>query len=112
MNDLKWKQAVLHECMRIESGWHEDNPELTIKEIIDWHYQEASAVSDTTKILADNYIALTCGLENAKFLEIVSMFEVMRTTLIKIADASKLPSNGDPGIIRQEAILALNRIKK
>lgn len=58
-----WHDAVLAECMRVESCYNAADPAKTIKELIDWHAQEAAGVAETIKVQADNYMRLTCGAQ-------------------------------------------------
>lgn len=37
-----WHDAVLNECMRIEAGYMEDNPQQTLQNIINWHISLAT----------------------------------------------------------------------
>lgn len=39
---MTFEDAVLHECMRIESGWVPDDPEKTLNNIITWHTELAT----------------------------------------------------------------------
>jgi hypothetical protein len=56
-----WHDAILAECMKVESCYQADNPVATIKALINWHYQEASGVAEGIKQMADNYVQLTCS---------------------------------------------------
>jgi hypothetical protein len=56
-----WHAAVLAECMRVESCYKADDPAGTLRELINWHTTDASAVAETIKIHADEYLRLTCG---------------------------------------------------
>lgn len=62
--DDKWHKAVLNECMSVEGCYHPSDPQLTLRELINWHTQEATDVandvSETVKTLAGNYVRLTC----------------------------------------------------
>jgi len=60
-----WHDAVFVECMKIETAYKADDPEGTVRALINWYYEEASGVSDGVKRLADNYMRLTCGTERA-----------------------------------------------
>lgn len=55
-----WHDAVLAECMKIETAYKADDPDGTIRALINWYYEEASGVSEGVKRLADNYMRLTC----------------------------------------------------
>jgi hypothetical protein len=61
-----WHDAILAECMRVESCYHADDPVRTIKELINWYSQEASSVAEGIKIMADNYMRETCGAPAAQ----------------------------------------------
>jgi hypothetical protein len=45
--DSKWHDAVLAECMRIETGYHADDPVATLKALIDWHTRDVASTTGT-----------------------------------------------------------------
>lgn len=38
----KWHRAVLIECMLTEGCYHEDDPEQSVRELINWHTSVAT----------------------------------------------------------------------
>lgn len=60
-----WHDAVLAECMKVESCYKAADPVGTLRALIQWYYEEASGVSEGVKRLADNYMSLTCGEQGA-----------------------------------------------
>jgi uncharacterized Zn finger protein (UPF0148 family) len=56
-----WHEAVLAECMRIESCYVASDPIKTISNLINYHAEDITGINETNKKLADNYIKLTCS---------------------------------------------------
>jgi hypothetical protein len=55
-----WHDAVLAQCMSVEAAYNAADPDATLRALIDWHRQDATAIAadinDTNAKLADHYL--------------------------------------------------------